>query len=542
MSKEQLIEIDFEDESYSCMFDTSKNLKEFRESEKIRDEYYFTTQRNSIVKKDDEFKIEINLILKDNIIKLKKKENKQNEEKKEKEIKENKEKKEKIEPVKSTTVELIENERKLKIKESIDQKSNQTDIGNSSELTIKSSNGSSCASVDFSKKELIISTLSNFYNFKSTINSIGEFIEEDSINYKNEDIQLKKPTKTLFSNKSFTFNKNEHQLSKSLTIEGSFKLDSLSISAETKCKFSKESLDVEVGKEVYLISSVSVPRLEFCINPLKVKLSDEFYSKLNNVETHNELNKVFKEYGEFYPKRYILGGMITNHETQKFTTIENLESKLLSLSAGVNAAIGPVKVGGSVGGESATDEKTSKQNEENSSKKDVIGGDPSKTGSEWVSSLSDINNWSIIGIDVYPIMDLIKKNDNTLYNKLEKIKNSITLICNVKKWKSIDFWKSEDFEFQGKKFNITISKLNDSVIYPRINYLEDGNMVIKYCGHFYEENQRFYQIQNFTKDSDNGYCTDKICGGGVGTTPDSFTYSFHIIKPDENDIGSLVIK
>ncbi|EAL62896.1 hypothetical protein DDB_G0289093 [Dictyostelium discoideum AX4] len=320
---------------------------------------------------------------------------------------------------------------------------------------------------------------------------------------------------------------------------GSFKLDSLSISAEVKSKFSKESLDVKVGKEVYLTSSVSVPRLEFCINPLKVKLSDEFYSKLNNVETHGELIKVFKEYGEFYPKRYILGGMITNHETQKFTTIENLESKLLSLSAGVNAAIGPVKVGGSVGGESATDEKKSKQNEENSSKKDVIGGDPSKTGSEWVSSLSDINNWGIIGIDVYPIMDLIKKNDNTLYKKLEKIKNSITLTCNVKKWKRIDFWESEDFEFQGKKFNISIKKINESVIYPSINCLEEGNMVIKYCGH--GEDPRYYQIQNFIKGCDNGSCTNRASGGG--TIPDSFTFSFHIfIKPDENDICSLIIK
>lgn len=88
--------------------------------------------------------------------------------------------------------------KKLKIKESIDQKSNQTDIGNSSELTINSSNGSSCASVDFSKKELIISTLSNFFNFKSTINSIGEFIEQDSIDYKNEDIQLKNQQKLYF--------------------------------------------------------------------------------------------------------------------------------------------------------------------------------------------------------------------------------------------------------------------------------------------------------------------------------------------------------
>ncbi|KAM9995679.1 hypothetical protein ACTFIY_001845 [Dictyostelium cf. discoideum] len=185
--------------------------------------------------------------------------------------------------------------------------------------------------------------------------------------------------------------------------------------------------------------------------------------------------------------------MKTNHETQKFTTIENLESKLLSLSVGVNAAISPVKVGGSIGGESATDEKTSKQNEENSSKKDV--------------------------------MEVIQ-NDNTLYNKLEKIKSSITLTCNVKKWKSTDFWKSEDFEFQGKKLNITISKVNDNVIYPRINYLEEGNMVIKY----------WY----FTKDCDNGYFIDKIYGGGP--IPDSFTYSFYIIKPDENDIGSLIIK
>ena len=277
--------------------------------------------------------------------------------------------------------------------------------------------------VDYSKENPIDQSFRNVVNYGKKKSGL-----EDDISHP-VDIFYKKPRLSGFYETTYALEESQRKSQETGIFNLSFGLSAsyngVVASAGLKAGFSygKDSFTSKntYFKEISLISSLFLPKIELSLDTLKPCAADDLVKHLRNAFKENEKEKQFDEvhrillhYGQFIPTNLVIGGRLYSSDTKKIQSSDTIENVLTKYAAEFKASFSGAKIEAGVEG-SMKHETSSKTNEKNNSESqrmqfNAVGGDGAFLTDKdaWVKSTSKSNGWGLVRFDnLVPVLEIL---------------------------------------------------------------------------------------------------------------------------------------